>query len=161
MIRIAQIEDVPALRDIYNYEILNNTASFDDEEKSMEDRLAWFHAHTGKYRLLVYEENEEILGYASLSQYRPRGAYDHTAEISVYVRKDSQGRSIGSALMKELLKQAKEERLFEEIVSLVTASNEVSNKLHDKFGFRLVGVLSNVGKKFGKKLSVNIYQLSI
>lgn len=161
MIRLARKEDIPALREIYNEEIRHYTATFDDVEKSLSDREAWFQEHTGKYILLVYEEGSEVLGYASLSCYRPRGAFSRTAEISLYVNRNYLHQGIGTALMEEILSRAKREGNFDEILSLITSSNIPSIRLHEKFGFTLVGKLKNVGVKFGEKLSIDVYQFSL
>ncbi len=158
MIRLANEGDIPALRDIYNYEILNNTATFDCDEKSYGDRVKWFNEHRGKYRLLVWDEDGTVGGYATLSVYNVRRAFFKTAEISVYIKKDFQGRGIGFALSEELLREAKEEKLFSTVVSQVTSDNFISKKLHKKLGFEYVGTLKDVGEKFGRSLSLDIYE---
>ena len=83
MIRRAELKDIPALMDIYNDAILHTTATFDTEVKDYEDRLAWFHAHTGQYVIFVYEEAGTVAGYASLSRYRERKAFDPAVEMRV------------------------------------------------------------------------------
>lgn len=158
MIRLAREEDIPALTEIYNYEILNGVATFDVEKKTYEDRLSWFKAHGGKYRLIVSEENGVVEGYASLSPYHPRKAFECTAEISVYIGKEYRGRGIGKALAKEIMFAAEKEKNFVSIVSQIESSNAVSKRLHEELGFEYVGTLKDAGIKFGKRLSLDIYQ---
>jgi len=160
MIRLARSGDIPALAEIYNYEVLNGVATFDVEARSYSDRLAWFNAHQGKYRLLVYDEGV-IKGYASLSRYHDRKAFDCTAEISVYVGKDFRGKGIGKALAKEVLFLAEKDKAFVSVVSQIEASNAVSRRLHEELGFKYVGTLKDAGIKFGKRLSLDIYQYFI
>lgn len=95
MIRKAELKDIPAVMDIYNDAILHTTATFDTEIKDYEDRLAWFQAHTGQYVIFVYEEAGTVAGYASLSRYRERKAFDSAVEISIYIHAGYRGRGIG------------------------------------------------------------------
>ena len=99
MIRRAVLQDIPALMDIYNEAILHTTATFDTEVKDMEDRKAWFAEHNGRYVIYVDVEDGKVAGYASLSCYRDRKAFDPAVEISIYVHKDYRGRGIGIRLI--------------------------------------------------------------
>lgn len=159
MIRRAEQSDLKQIGEIYNYEILNGTSTFDTETKDEKYFLEWFKAHEGKYRIIVYEKDKVILGYASLSVYNARGAFSATSEISVYVKKNSRGKGIGTALMSEILREAKNENSFSAIISQITGDNIVSRLLHETFGFQFVGRLKKVGFKFGKPLDLDIYQL--
>lgn len=161
MIRLAVRDDIPALADIYNYEVLNGVATFDTDEKSYEDRLAWFNLHVGKYRLIVSEEGGIIKGYASLSPYHPRKAFCCTAEISVYVGKGYRGKGVGKALLKEILSLAEKDDAFISIVSQIESSNEISGRLHKELGFKYVGTIKDAGVKFKRRLSLDIYQYFI
>ena len=76
MIRRAVLQDIPALMDIYNEAILHTTATFDTEVKDMENRKAWFAEHNGRYVIYVDVEDGKVAGYASLSRYRDRKAFD-------------------------------------------------------------------------------------
>ena len=82
-IRTAQLADLPQLKAIYNHAVAHSTATFDLYPRDDADRLAWFQAHQGKYALLVCETDGVIAGYASLSRYRERPAFDGAAEISI------------------------------------------------------------------------------
>ena len=159
MIRRAELRDIPELMEIYNEAILNTTATFDTEVKDYENRLAWFLEHTGKYLILVKELDGRIAGYASLSRYRDRKAFDAAVEISVYIHKDYRGRHVGQELMEEILAFAKECQEIETVISLITGNNAVSIYLHEKFGFSFCGQIRNAGNKFGEKLSLNAYQI--
>lgn len=159
MIRRAEKKDIPVLMEIYNEAILHTTATFDTEIKDGENRLAWFLEHTGRYVIFVYEEADTVMGYASLSRYRDRKAFDPSVEISIYIHEKYRGRGIGGKLMEETLKFAEECREIGTVISLITSDNEVSIHLHEKFGFSYCGQIKQAGVKFGKKLSLNAYQM--
>lgn len=159
MIRRAEIKDIPVLMEIYNDAILHTTATFDTETKDYENRLAWFHEHTGRYVIYVYEEAGAVMGYASLSRYRDRKAFDPAVEISIYIHGEYRGRGIGRKLMEQTLNYAKECEEIGTVISLITGENEVSIHLHEKFGFSYCGQIRNAGVKFGKSLNLNAYQI--
>jgi phosphinothricin acetyltransferase len=159
MIRKAELKDIPALMDIYNDAILHTTATFDTEIKDYEDRLAWFRAHTGQYVIFVYEEAGTVAGYASLSRYRERKAFDPAVEISIYIHVGYRGRGIGRSLIEKTLQYAKECPQIGTVVSLITSENEVSIRLHERFGFSYCGQIRQAGVKFGRKLGLNAYQI--
>ncbi len=158
MIRRAKIEDLHEMLDIYNYEVVNGVATFDEVPVTYKQRKEWFNVHKGKYILLVEEQDGKIAGYASVSKLFPKPAYDISGEVSVYVGKDFRGQGIGKALLKELLVQTEKEGNFVSLFSLITGTNEASIHLHEKLGFTYAGVLKESGMKFGKHLDVVIYR---
>lgn len=158
MIRRAKIEDLHEMLDIYNYEVVNGVATFDEVPVTYEQRKEWFNVHKGKYILLVEEQDGKIAGYASVSKLFPKPAYDISGEVSVYVGKDFRGQGIGKALLKELLVQTEKDGNFVSLFSLITGTNEASIHLHEKLGFTYAGVLKESGMKFGKHLDVVIYR---
>lgn len=159
MIRRAVRSDIPELMDIYNDAILHTTATFDTEVKDMANRIAWFEEHTRPYVIYVYEENGCVAGYASLSRYRDRKAFDSAVEISIYIHNGYRGRGIGRSLMEKTLSYARAHEEIETVISLITSENEASIHLHENFGFSYCGQIKNAGIKFGKKLSLNAYQI--
>ena len=161
IIRKAEIKDIEKLREIYNYEINNGVATFDIGEKSYEDRLAWFNEHKNHYPMIVYEDEGEVMGFATLSQYRNRAAFNSTVEISVYVDVNHRKKGVASALMEAIIKKAKEDSEIHTVVAVITSENIVSIKLHEKFGFTYCGEIKEVGKKFGRYLGVTNMQLLV
>ncbi len=161
-IRPAVQEDVREMMEIFNYEVRNSTASFAITEQSYEERLAWFQSHGGEYHpLLTAEQNGRVAGYACLSPYRPYEAYKGTAELSVYVSPDFRRQGIGEALMRELLGRARRFGKLHSIISVITANNESSIRLHEKLGFSYCGTMHQVGEKFGQLLDIVNYELLI
>ena len=160
-IRYAREGDVPALREIYNYEVLHGTATFDTEEKDMADRLAWFRAHRDGYPLLVAERDGGIGGYATLSPYGVRPGYRPCAELSVYIHPDHRRNGLAEALSRELLRLAEEDERLHLVVSVITGGNAASVRLHEKLGFVPAGILHGAGYKLGKELDVYLYEYPV
>lgn len=161
MIRPAERRDIPAMTDIYNEQVRSGTATFDLEERSIGNRTAWFEEHTGKYVLLVYEAEGVVAGYASLSRYRVKPAYDSTAELSVYVAPAFRGRGIGHALMEALLARARADESLHTVVSVITEGNTVSCRLHESLGFVHCGTVREAGRKFGRYIGIDTYQIMV
>jgi len=152
LVRPATEDDLPALTDLYNYYVINTAITFDLRPLTVDERRGWFaeHADAGRHRLLVADEGGgRAVGYASTSRFRARAAYDTTVESSVYCRADSVGRGIGTALYRALFELLKNEDI-NRIVAGVTLPNPASVALHERCGFRPVGTLSSVGRKFDR-----------
>lgn len=162
IIRKAQAGDIEALLDIYNYEVENTTATFDLNKKTLEQWTQWFDCHNvGNHPLIVAEVCGVVAGYASLSTYREKEAYKSTVELSVYVATDFRRQGVATALMQEILRLAKEDKVTHTVVSVITSENTESVRLHEKFGFRYCGTIHEVGVKFGKYLSISNYELQV
>lgn len=161
IIRKATEEDLVQLTDIYNEAILHTTSTFDTEEKDIKNRQNWFYAHRGSYALLVAADGGKVLGYAELSPYRPRAAYGETCELGLYVRKENRGEGIGTALMERIVEYGRQQAELHTIVSVITSENEASIRIHQREGFTHCGTIRDAGKKFGRYLDVDIYQLML
>ncbi|NLM13264.1 MAG: N-acetyltransferase [Epulopiscium sp.] len=157
-IRRAVLNDIEAIAEIYNDAISNSTATFDLEEKTLEDRKQWFNEHDDTYPIIVAEYEGNVVGYGSLSSFRPKRAYERTVEHSIYIHKDFRGKGIGSLLMTELIKLASELK-YHVMVAVITEGNEDSIRLHKKFNFEYAGSLKEVGHKFNHWQSIVFYQL--
>src|SRR5580765_2489360 len=101
-IRPATQADVHRIMEIYNDAILNTTATFDTEIKSEVDRLQWFNNHDKQHPVIVGEIEGRVIGYASLTRWSDRCAYDGTAEVSVYVDPEFRSRGVGKKLLEVL-----------------------------------------------------------
>ncbi|MEL0456099.1 N-acetyltransferase family protein [Flavobacteriaceae bacterium SZ-1-7] len=160
MIRQVHIDDAKSLLEIYNYFVSNSVVTFDIEPLSLdafENKMAHIIA---EYPFLVFEESNELLGYAYGSRFRPKPAYKNTVETTVYVKNGLHGKQIGTQLYKELLQLLKKQNLHVAL-GVLTLPNDASVKLHEKFNFKLVGHFKEVGFKFGKWLDVGVYQLNL
>jgi phosphinothricin acetyltransferase len=149
-IRPANRSDLPRLTEIYNYFVVNTPVTFDVEPTTVERRAAWFEqfALSGRYRLLVAEENRLVVGYAGTTRFRAKPAYETTVETTIYCSAETVGKGIGSRLYAALFEAIAEEDI-RRIVAGYTLPNPASAALHARFGFKSVGVFSEVGRKFG------------
>ena len=154
----ATLEHLESITDIYNEAVLNSTATFDTELKSIEEQRLWFNEHTDKYPILAAEENNIIVGWASLSRWSGRCAYADTAEISIYIKDDFRGKGIGTILLQKIIEKGRKEGLHT-VLARIAEGSEASIRLHEKAGFEYIGVMKEVGKKFGKLLDVHMMQL--
>ena len=159
MIRAAEEADITRMTEIYNWAVANTTASFDINPQTVEQRKEWLsHYYKKRHPLVVCELDGVVAGYACLSEFRSKEGFKDTCELSVYMDPRYQNRGIGRKLMGQILELGKS-RGFHTVVSVITSDNEVSIKMHEKFGFVLYGELKEVGFKFGKYLDCLFYQL--
>ncbi|KGR76025.1 GNAT family N-acetyltransferase [Ureibacillus manganicus] len=161
MIRSMQMEDLETVNEIFNDAILNTTALYKYSPETIEQRIEWFLAkEKNNDPIFVLEENGEVVGFATYSQFRPYPAYKYTVEHSVYVHKDHYRKGIGSKLMKHLITEA-EKREVKTMIACIDASNEGSILSHQKLGFYYTGKIQNAGYKFGRWLDIVFYQLDL
>ena len=92
LIRPATLQDQPGILTIYNESVLNSTATFDTDPRTPEKQVEWFNRHKANHPVLVAEENGQIAGWASLSPWSDRCAYDSTVEVSVYLAPEHRGK---------------------------------------------------------------------
>lgn len=159
LIRPAAETDAPAIAAIYDEAVRTGTASFELEPPGpaqMARRLGAI--LEGGYPYLVWEESGAVKGYAYASAFRPRIAYFHTVENSIYVDPAAQGRGIGKGLLKALIAEC-EARGFRQMVAVIgDSANAGSIALHAACGFAHVGVLAATGLKFGRWIDTVLMQ---
>ena len=161
-IRKAERKDIEELLEIYNYEVLNGLSTLDINPRTAEQWTQWFENHNIKnHPLIVSVENGAVTGYASLSSYRAKEAYESTVELSIYIHPEHRGKGVGTALMSKIITMAKEDPTVHTVVSVITSGNAASERLHDKFGFIFSGKIKEVGVKFGKYLDISNYYLIV
>ena len=161
-IRKAAERDLSAMLAIYNYEVENGTATLDLEAVSLEARREWFGLHNkNNHPLIVAEINGVVAGYACLSPFRVKPAYNSTVELSVYVSHEHRGGGVGKALMDEILKMARNDEKTHLVVSVITSENTVSCLMHEALGFSLCGRIHEAAFKFGRALDVIFYELKV
>ncbi len=162
IIRKAEISDLQAILDIYNYEVINGTATLDIEPRTLKQHTEWFNAHNIlNHPLYVAVDEDNVVGYVSLSTYREKEAYNSTCELSVYVHHERQGKGIATELMKHILSVARADETVHTIVSVITTGNEASVNLHKKFGFEYCGTIRNAAVKFDKFIDIDNYRISV
>jgi phosphinothricin acetyltransferase len=157
-LRRASIDDVEAIRLIYNHEVINTTATFDLVPRSSAEQRDWLAARSGAFSALVAEQDGKVVGFASLSPYKERAAYRTTVEDSVYVDRAHHGQGAGKLLLGAIVDVARSSG-FHTVMARIEAGGVASRALHTSCGFSLVGVERQVGRKFNRWLDVAVMQL--
>ena len=157
IIRTATLADAAAIREIYNHEVENTTATMDLVPRSLADQEQWISDRSGAFATIVAEVDGLVVGFAAFSPYKERAAYRPTVEDSVYVRRDLGGRGIGKALLTALIDVAASSG-FHSMMARIEASGAASRALHTACGFREVGVEVEVGRKFNRWIDMVLMQ---
>ena len=152
-IRPATPADIPIITRIYAHSVRTGTASFELEPPTEAEMARRMQAlHDGGYPYLVAEIDGAVKGYAYAGAYRTRPAYRFSVEDSIYIDPAAQRRGVGRALLAALIEEC-ERRGFRQMIAVIgEPSNTASIRLHEKFGFRLVGTFQGIAWKQGRWL---------
>lgn len=162
VIRRVEQGDLPALLAIYNYYVRETPVTFDIEPRSLAQRQSWFDsfAATGRYQCFVAVKDGEPVGWASSHPYKERAGYLITVETSIYLSPEVTALGLGRKLYATLFDALAGEDIHRAYGGIVTP-NPASIGLHESFGFRLAGTLTEVGRKFGRFWDVAVYLKSL
>lgn len=159
VIRAAREPDLPAIAEIYNYEVEHSTATFDTQPVTVKERRRWLAAHEPtRHPVIVAEVNDAVAAWACLSSWSERCAYARAAEVSVYVHREHRGCGIGRALLLDLIARARAAGLGVLLARICTADGPASLRLHKSVGFQRVGTMRRVGEKLGRILDVELLE---
>ena len=152
--------DVAAIQAIYAHHVLTGTGTFELEPPDMAEIAARMDkvAARGCPWLVAVSEAGQILGYAYAGAFRERPAYDRCVEDSIYVAPDCVGQGVGRALLAALIDACQRAGKAEMLAVIGDSNNLASIGLHRSLGFTDVGVMTEVGEKFGRLLDVVILQ---
>jgi L-amino acid N-acyltransferase len=160
-IRLAAEKDLPQMLAIYNEIILHTTAVYDYEPHTLEMRQAWYKSKQEQgFPVFVAEQEGKVLGFSSIGPFRAWAAYKYSVENSIYVAASERGRGIGKLLLPPLIEAARAMKLHT-IIAGIDATNGVSIKLHEAFGFKEVAYFKQVGWKFERWLDLKFLQLML
>ncbi|NMF58593.1 GNAT family N-acetyltransferase [Pseudanabaena yagii] len=163
-IRLAVEADLPAIIEIYNAAIPTRLATADLEPISVESRRAWFRSHGDRYPVWVMtigshdiqsDQNEQIIGWLSLQMFYGRPAYHKTAEVSIYIDPNYQGKGIGKKLLDHAIANCPKLNISK-LVGFVFAHNSASCRLFNYFGFEEWGFLPQIAELDGVEQSLII-----
>jgi L-amino acid N-acyltransferase YncA len=158
-IRDAVESDLPAIVQIYNAAIPGKIATADLKPISVESRLAWYKEHSpNSLPIWVMESEQNIVGWLSFQLFYGRAAYQHTAEISIYVAPDRQRCGIGQKLLQLAIARSPQLQL-KTLMGIIFAHNQPSLTLFQKFGFQQWGYLPQVAELDGVERDVIILGL--
>lgn len=149
--------DLPEVLATLNHAIRHTDATLDHEEKTLDDLRVWLAAHQGRYPALAAEQDGRFAGYGTLSPFSSRKGYLASAEISIYLSPDAQGRGVGSALCVRLTDLA-EQAGMSTVMAFISAGNEPSRRMVLRCGYRHEGVLRQVGYKLGRLVDLDVFQ---
>lgn len=161
-IRDANASDIEGIVAIYNEAVSNTSAIWNELTVDAGNRAAWLadRQRVGYPVLVAIDDKQTVAGYASFGDWRAFDGYRHTVEHSVYVRKDCRGAGIGKALMVDLIERAR--AIGKHVmVAGIEAKNVASIELHKGLYFEEVGLLREVGTKFGQWLDLAFLQLKL
>jgi L-amino acid N-acyltransferase YncA len=158
-IRDAAESDLPAIQRIYAHHVLNSVASFEEVPPSVDElrsRLASVRLHGLPY--MVAAIDGEVAGYCYATPYRPRAAYRHTIEDSIYISDAHRGRGIGRLLLEALIERCEAGPWRQMVAVIADGGSGGSLSLHRQLGFELTGTLKAVGYKHGRWLDSTLMQ---
>jgi Sortase and related acyltransferases len=158
IIRKAITGDIKAITEIYNEAVVKTTATFVTQPKTLQEQQTWFTDHQLRYPLIVAQQDNQIVGWASLNKWSDLYAYNDTAEVSVYIHNGFQRKGIGRQLLKKTIQEGRTNR-FHTIIARITSDNQASINLLKSEGFCEIGLMREVGRKFDKLLDVCLMQI--
>jgi len=158
ILRPATASDAEAICAIYNPYVVNTTISFESVAVTPQEMAQRISDITTTFPWLVCAEGERILGYAYVSKWRPRTAYEHAVESSVYLSGEATGKGLGTLLYRALLAELAKLPVHT-VISGIALPNPGSIALHEKIGFEKVGAFRQVGRKFDTWIDVGYWQL--
>ncbi len=158
-VREATPDDVPAMQAVYAHHVLHGLATFEEEPPPVEEMRRRFEDVRSKgLPWLAADFGGMLIGYGYCAPYRTRSAYRFTLEDSIYVRHGSEGRGVGSAILKELVARC-EALGYRQLVAVIgDSAHAPSINLHASFGFLRVGTLRSCGFKFGRWVDTVVMQ---
>ncbi len=159
-IRRATAADLPRIFEIYNHEVVNTANTFDTVPRELGTDDGWLLDRPDRYPVLVGVADGKTIGWSSLSQWSPRGAYARTAEVSVYVDAAERGKGYGRALLGAAVELAPATGAGTLLARIVEA-NPVSIAVHRSLGFAPIGTQRRAGEKFGQILDVALMDLQL
>jgi phosphinothricin acetyltransferase len=157
-IRLATEADLEQYAEIVNHYIENTAINFHDRSQTEDDWEATWQVLNARYPFLVADAGDGLItGIAYASPWKLRGAYEWTAEVSVYVRVGHERKGIGRALCRRML-EVMDAQGYRAIVAVIALPNDASVALHQSLGFTLGGTLTRLGYKRGEWRDVSYWQ---
>jgi phosphinothricin acetyltransferase len=155
-IRGASAADAPAVAAIYGHHVLHGLGTFEEvppDTAEIAARIAAVLQQRLPY-LVAEDETGRVTGFAYAAPFRPRAAYRHTAEDSVYIDPDFIGKGVGKALVAEVIVACEALGLRQLVAVIGDSGNAGSIGLHRSLGFEHAGVGKSFGFKHGRWVDI-------
>ena len=156
-IRPATTADAPGICAIHNQGIVDRVATLDTTLRSDEDVVLALAQRGARHPLIVAEVDRVTVGWGSLNQFNARAAYDHVADLSVYVERGWRGQGIGRRLLEQLIEIGRTIG-YHKLVLSTLANNEPGIALYTRCGFSRVGIYREMGRLDGQWVDVMIME---
>ncbi len=156
-VRPAQGRDAEAICLIYNQGIEDRVATLEAELRTPDERLEWLTARGPRHPVLVATTDGHVVGWGSLNRFNPRPAYDHVADLSVYVERGWRGRGVGRRLLEALVETARQLG-YHKMVLAAFPTNAAGMALYERLGFTRVGIYREQGLLDGRWVDVVIME---
>lgn len=149
--------DLNHVKEIYDYYVLNSTATFHTEPVSIDELAEHIYINHPRYKSYLIMWENQIIGYCYFSYYKKRQAYDRTAEVTLYIRKEFHGKQLGTQTL-NFLEEVASKCGLKNLLGVISGDNVASIRLFEKCGYFKCAHFIRVGEKFGKILDVVVYQ---
>ncbi len=161
LVRLATLDDVPAILAMSNHYALTTPANFAIDPEPLELWQRDFETTSAKYPWFVaVDEKSSVIGFAKASPWKGRCAYAYSAETTVYVAPDLHRRGTGRMLYETLIRTL-ERQGYRTLLGGITLPNDASVGLHEALDFRKVAELERVGWKFGRWHNVGYWERTL
>ena len=162
MLRDATAADMAAVQSIYAAHVSHGTGTFEEAPPNVEEMTNRWQSILGReLPYLVAGFDGQVQGFAYVAPFRPRSAYRHTVEDSIYVNPETVGRGLGQFLLGQLIERCTARGYRQMVAVIGDSENTASIRLHSSLGFRRAGVLTSVGFKFGRWVDAVFMQLAL
>lgn len=162
-LRPATLADLSEIMQIYNQEVCNGTATWNDQSFSLSDfQQIYYDLANKQYPFFVAEDQltQRIAGYADYASFRSIAGFRHTVELSIFIHPEYTQQGLGSALLQALIEHAKQHHIHV-MIAAIDHCNLASIKLHEKFGFQQTAYMPQVGQKLGTWRDLVLMQLQV
>lgn len=150
-------QHLPEIRVIYNYYVMNTTISFHTEELDLDQIKSSVMNKDTRYKTYIILENNQMMGYVLITQYKSKQAYDICGEVTIYLKPDILGKGLGKQALSFIEKVAKEQG-FHTLIATICMENTRSKSLFERNGYEQCALFKEIGYKFDRKLDIGSFQ---
>ena len=160
MLRDCTHHDAGPISAIYNHYVEQTAVTFEEVPVAADEMARRIAEVTSRFPWVVWEQDHTVVGYAYAAPWKPRSAYRHSVETTIYLDSNAQGRGIGTLLYRSLVDRLRPLDVHC-AVGGIALPNPASVALHEKLGFRNIGQFHEIGRKFGRWIDVGYWELRL